>query len=202
MFRLVDESPAPVATAILRVEFEHAPLLAALDALATLVTDNSREIAAQVHGIALARCFGGWNCFLCLCVAVYQLAHDELENIRMEAEQEVRTVYVVVLSLCIWCAVCHCVCVHWQDGKRGLCREGAPHSIYVCAFLLPRSLAQAWELSEELADRGDNNEVVLLLPLLLAPPHPLWPSSLRQTCVQCTARRLLGRLRRYAGARR
>lgn len=51
----VDACPAKVANAILRVEFEPTPLLTALDALATLVTDNARENAAQVR-VCLCAC--------------------------------------------------------------------------------------------------------------------------------------------------
>lgn len=47
MDRLAGECPAPAATATLKLEFEPAPLLAALDKVMTLVTDNAAEVAAQ-----------------------------------------------------------------------------------------------------------------------------------------------------------
>ncbi|MDR3738069.1 MAG: hypothetical protein P4L40_03525 [Terracidiphilus sp.] len=57
---MVGECPAPAATAILRIAFQPAPLLTALDALAELVTDNARDIAAQVSVIVVcALCFAG-----------------------------------------------------------------------------------------------------------------------------------------------
>lgn len=46
--RLVGDCPPLAATALLRIECEPAPLVAALNTLATLITDHASEAAAQV----------------------------------------------------------------------------------------------------------------------------------------------------------